>query len=226
MKGAMMDGAAMSAIWVVKLGGSLWNGPALRPWLAALAAERARHIVIVPGGGPFADAVRDAQPVLGYGASAAHRMGILGMEQYGLALLDLEPRLRPSRTMADLADADGTAVWLPATLSADADVEESWDVTSDTLAAWLAERLGAERLVLVKSAPLPPGTADARALARAGIIDPVLPGRMEQLSAEVRCISRDDLQLFLAELRGGPPAGTRLRVEREREAAWPGTSFS
>ena len=221
-----MNGDAMTGVWVVKLGGSLWNGPALRPWLAALAAERTRRIVIVPGGGPFADAVREAQPVLGYGASAAHRMAILGMEQYGLALLDLEPGLQPARTMADLADTHGTAVWLPASLSADADVEESWDVTSDTLAAWLAERLGAERLVLVKSAPLPPETADARALARAGVIDPVLPGRMERLSAEVRCVGRADLPLFVAELRGGPAAGTRLWVEREREAACPGTSYS
>lgn len=215
-----------AAIWVVKLGGSLWNGPALRPWLAALAAERARRIVIVPGGGPFADAVRDAQPVLGYGASAAHRMAILGMEQYGLALLDLEQALQPARTAAGITEASGTTVWLPAALSGDADVEENWDVTSDTLAAWLAERLEAERLVLVKSAPLPPGTADARALARAGVIDPVLPGRMERLSAEVRCVGRDDLPLFVAELRGGPPAGTRLWLEREREAAWPGTSSS
>lgn len=213
-------------IWVVKLGGSLWNGPALRPWLAALAGERARRIVIVPGGGPFADAVRNAQPVLGYGASAAHRMAILGMEQYGLALLDLQPELHPARTVADMMRAGGTAVWLPSALAAEADVEESWDVTSDTLAAWLAERLGAERLVLVKSALLPPGLADARALARAGVIDPVLPGRMARLPAEVRCIGRDDLSLFVAELHGAPPAGTRLRAERKREAACPGTSYS
>ena len=42
----------------------------------------------------------------------------------------------------------------------------------------------------------------------------------------VSCVGRDDLPLFLAELRGGPAAGTRLWVEREREAAWPGTSYS
>ncbi|PWC37868.1 aspartate/glutamate/uridylate kinase [Azospirillum sp. TSO35-2] len=225
--------------WVVKLGGSLWNGDALRPWLAALAAERTEagrtcRIVIVPGGGPFADAVRHAQPVLGYGAAAAHRMAILGMEQYGLALLDLEPGLAPARTVADMTEASGPVVWLPTPLAAEADVAESWDVTSDTLAAWLAGRLEAERLVLVKSAPLPAGSADARALARAGVIDPVLPDLMASLPAEVRCVGCADLPRFIAALRGGRPAGTRLTADApmqqgrrmEPEAAWPGTSFS
>ncbi|ALG74635.1 hypothetical protein VY88_31060 [Azospirillum thiophilum] len=221
----------MNGPWIVKLGGSLWNGDTLRPWLSHLAAERARRIVIVPGGGPFADTVRHAQPVLGYGARAAHRMAILGMEQYGLALLDLEPGLVPARTVADMEAAPGAAVWLPALLAAEADVEESWDVTSDTLAAWLAERLGADRLVLVKSVPLPTETADALALSRIGVIDPVLPNRMGRLSAEVRCVGCDDLPLFATDLRGGTPAGTLLLsaerlADTEPEAAWSGTFSS
>ena len=40
---------------VVKLGGSLSGAPELKAWLAALAGAAGR-VVLVPGGGPFADA--------------------------------------------------------------------------------------------------------------------------------------------------------------------------
>lgn len=64
-----------------------------------------------------------------------------------------------------------------------------------------------------------------------GVIDPVLPNRMGGLSAEVRCVGCDDLPLFAADLRGGPPAGTLLLsaerlTETEPEAAWSGTFSS
>ena len=39
------------------------------------------------------------------------------------------------------------------------DIPESWDVTSDSLAVWLARKLGVPRVLLVKSAALPAGTA-------------------------------------------------------------------
>ncbi len=45
-----------------------------------------------------------------------------------------------------------SAVWLPA--AADPDVEPSWRVTADSLALWLAAKVGAEGILLVKSAPL------------------------------------------------------------------------
>ena len=65
---------------IVKLGGSHSSGPHIRDWLAAIVAE-AGGIVIVPGGGPFADAVRSAQPRMGFDDRAGDAMALLAMEQ-------------------------------------------------------------------------------------------------------------------------------------------------
>lgn len=206
-----MSGIKGSApLWVVKLGGSLWRAPELRRWLEILAAARRLRVVVVPGGGPFADAVRDAQPALGFGDRAAHRMALLAMEQYGTALADLEPRLTPARTPADLRGLPGPTVWMPLPLAEGADMAESWDVTSDSLAVWLAETLGAACAVLVKSASLPDATAPVTRYVADGIVDPALPDRMDRFGGTVWCVSRDDHRRFATALDQGNPCGTRL----------------
>ncbi len=137
-------------ITIVKLGGSLIDAAELRRWLAELA-EAPRHL-IVPGGGPFADTVRQTQAAIGFDDRAAHRMAILAMQQYGLLLASLEPRLRLVETEAEIAAADAAAIWLPwAMIGRDERIEASWDVTSDSLALVLATRLRASRLLLVKA---------------------------------------------------------------------------
>ncbi|NYZ14491.1 aspartate/glutamate/uridylate kinase [Azospirillum sp. RWY-5-1] len=196
--------------WVVKLGGSLWEAPELRLWLDALASARGVRVVVVPGGGPFADTVRAAQPRLGFGDRAAHVMALLAMEQYGTALADLEPRLVTARTRAELDGAVGPAVWLPTPLAADADVAESWDVTSDSLAVWLAQTLDAEAAVLVKSAPLAGEPTSAEAMAAAGVVDPALPGWVDRFRGSVWCVDRDDHRRVAEAMGGGSPVGTRL----------------
>ena len=137
-------------ITIVKLGGSLIEAPELRRWLAELA-EAPRHLV-VPGGGPFADAVRRAQATVGFDELAAHRMAILAMQQFGLLMGSLEPRLRMVETVAEIGSGDSSAIWLPWTMvGRDDSVDASWDVTSDSLAVLLAMRLRVPRLILVKS---------------------------------------------------------------------------
>ncbi|AWJ82171.1 aspartate/glutamate/uridylate kinase (plasmid) [Azospirillum sp. TSH58] len=199
-------------LWVVKLGGSLWRAPELRSWLEILAAARRLRVVVVPGGGPFADAVRDAQPALGFGDRAAHRMALLAMEQYGTALADLEPRLTPARSLADLRGRPSPTVWMPLPLADSADVAESWDVTSDSLAVWLAGALGATCAVLVKSASLPDATVPATRLVAEGVVDPALPGRMARYGGAVWCVSRDDHRRFAKALDQSNPCGTRLTL--------------
>src|SRR5258705_11959872 len=77
---------------VIKLGGSFAFSADLRDWIAAIAGCAGRA-VIVPGGGPFADAVRAAQVRMGFDDRAAHRMGLLAMEQYGCAIKSLHEGL-------------------------------------------------------------------------------------------------------------------------------------
>ena len=163
---------------VVKLGGSHAFAPHLKEWIDAIAAQ-AGNIVVVPGGGPFADAVRDAQPRIGFDDAAAHRMALLAMEQYGCALASLSGAL----VLADSTAAIGRAVkaakvpvWLPTRMALAArEIPWSWDVTSDSLAAWLAGRLGARRLVLVKHVTPAEKSVSTKDLAVRGIVDPAFP---------------------------------------------------
>ena len=77
---------------IVKVGGSLYNTPELQHWLSALAAYSSQQtIVLVPGGGPFADQVRTAQTLHHFNDATAHHMAILSMKQFGLLISALIP---------------------------------------------------------------------------------------------------------------------------------------
>lgn len=186
-----MDPGPGSRLTVVKLGGSLIAADALRPCLAALVA-RLPPCLVVPGGGPFADAVRAAQGRLGLDELAAHRMAILAMQQYGLLLQALEPRLRlieRAEEIAALLEERAAGVWLPwAMVGRDPSIPASWDVTSDSLALVMATRLGAARLLLVKAAAVPDAAASLAELARAGLIDAAFPALRPAFPGEVRIV--------------------------------------
>ena len=163
-------------MWIVKLGGSLTASKHLRAWLATLAS---RHdLVVVPGGGPFAAQVRRVQRDLGFDDATAHELALLAMEQYGRALCALEPGLAPAASLSEiraLAYCGLTPVWLPSALAmAEPDLPRTWDLTSDSLAGWLGERLQAQGLVLIKVAPLRPGPVALDSLIRDAIVDPLL----------------------------------------------------
>jgi aspartokinase-like uncharacterized kinase len=159
---------------VVKLGGSYAFSAALGDWLEILA-RNAGCVVLVPGGGPFADAVREAQPKMGFNDAAAHHMALLAMEQYGRALVSLNETLVLAASVGEirrLTSAQKIPVWAPTRMVLDrTDIPSSWDVTSDSLAAWLARRLSARRLLLIKHFDPPGDPVQADDLVRRGIID-------------------------------------------------------
>jgi 5-(aminomethyl)-3-furanmethanol phosphate kinase len=162
---------------VIKLGGSHVHGPHLKDWLAAIAAE-AGSIVVVPGGGPFADAVRSAQASMGFDDGAAHVMALMAMAQFGRALQSLNPafRLTASRNAISRALKDGKVpVWSPEPMARGEALPESWDLTSDSLAAWLAGVVRADRLVLVKHGRFEAAAYDVHDLVAQGVVDPLFP---------------------------------------------------
>ncbi len=177
-------GGNVSGPIVVKLGGSLfqWAGTDARLRCGALLeilARAGRPVVIVPGGGVFADSVRSAQIRLGLSDPAAHRMALLAMHQMASVIVDLQPG--PSRmilawSLDDLArsiDNGMIPVWQPLPmLDAAPDLPQDWTITSDGLAAWLGAKIGAERVVLVKSVGMTAG-AGAEQLMRDEVVDPM-----------------------------------------------------
>lgn len=209
-------------MWVVKLGGSLFSDPRLRDWLSVLADAGAGRAVIVPGGGPFADQVREAQARWGFPDRAAHRMALQAMAQYGRMLMALEPRLVPAVTAAEARRAlDGSRVpvWLPGdSLGSGYGLAEDWTVTSDTLALWLAEQLGAASLLLVKSIEGFSSPCDLGELKRRGVVDAAFPAHVSGVGRAWWCGPGDAARLARALVGAGSP-GTEIPVGRECCAA-------
>jgi len=140
---------------VIKVGGSLAEDPErLRALCHKLSEIAKKHVIIVvPGGGRFADAVRDVDQRFNLSNGVSHRMAILAMDQFGLLLSDIIPGSRVFRqleTAKELSEAKVAPIFLPSHLMFEEDpLENSWDVTSDSIAAYVAARVHARKVVLV-----------------------------------------------------------------------------
>lgn len=140
---------------VLKIGGRLGRGKHLRALCEEVAAlGRRRRLLIVPGGGVFADAVRRCDERVGLSDTAAHWMAILAMDQYGYLLVDSIPGSTAVRSLEEAraaANEGGVPVLLPYDLVKRVDaLPHSWSVTADSIAAWVAGLAGAGTLVLLK----------------------------------------------------------------------------
>ena len=208
---------------VVKVGGGLGRGAgdeALRALCRALGELGKRHpLLIVPGGAWFADAVREADRRFALPATTSHRMAVLGMEQLGWLLSELIPGA--VRCAQPRVDAAGTTVLLPARLALD-ELPASWQVTSDSIAAWVAGQAGADRLVLVKEVDglFAQWPAHGEALARLTVaelgalrpagVDEHLPAVLERATFETWVISGRDPERLVELLEQGTTVGTRV----------------
>lgn len=145
---------------VVKIGGGLLGTPgALEQVCNAVAAMRRREpVVVVPGGGPLADAVRELDRRVGLSADAAHWMALLAMDQYAHLLAERIPGARLLEEPGSIAGmlAEGAVVVLAPSrwLRAADTLPHTWDATSDSVAAFVAGALDAVRLDLVKPAEI------------------------------------------------------------------------
>ena len=194
-------------MWVVKLGGSLTEQPPeaspLRDWLSMLAQAGAGRVVIVPGGGRFADAVRQAQAQWRFDDLAAHNMAVLAMAQTAHLLCGLNPALQRCDREAELSavlQQGAVAVWSPIELQRDrADEDTTWDATSDSIALGLALRRRATRLVVVKSCAVDL-SASLEQLSAGGIVDRGFAARARGASLHIRVVGQTQRELIRGEL--------------------------
>jgi aspartokinase-like uncharacterized kinase len=185
---------------VVKIGGSLTESGAAAALMRGLVARRPRRMVVVPGGGDFADTVRCTQHRHGVSEPAAHHMALLAMHMSAIMLAEFAPGGVVAESPHEFASAwqrDLTPIWAPERMTrAASGIPASWDVTSDSLAAWLAAEIGAARLLVVKSCPVPEEMgSEAIALAAAGIVDRRFPEFVAAASFAWRVVSGPDAAL-------------------------------
>jgi 5-(aminomethyl)-3-furanmethanol phosphate kinase len=137
---------------VVKIGGGLLRDEGIdglrRACAEAGELASQRPVLVVPGGGPFADAVRAVDTQVGLADEVAHELALQAMDQLGAMLRELLPGAEP---LTDLVAprALGLLEAAPA-FTGRPDIPASWAVTSDSLAVLAAGAIGAEEAVLLK----------------------------------------------------------------------------
>ena len=140
---------------MIKIGGSLSEKPQVLKTLGVELSSLAKkhRFVVVPGGGSFADAVRIMDERFQLPAVISHRMAILAMDQFGLLLSQVIPESKTScslKTAKEIGSGGQTAIMLPSkTLFASDPFKPSWDVTSDSIAAYIAFKLKADKAIFV-----------------------------------------------------------------------------
>ena len=214
-RAASVPRAPTARLIVVKLGGSVVRSGALASWLEVIAEART-PVVIVPGGGALADEVRSCQQQLGFGEASAHRMALLAMDQLAWAVAGVRPGIEVGTTEEVLRAILGrglVAVWAPSGLIAErTDIEATWRLTSDSLALWLAGKLGAEHCYLIKSVAAARGTRSAHALAADGVVDEAFPAMLADTGVRAAMFGQGD-QPALAEALAGDATQAGLLIE-------------
>ena len=162
-------------MWIVKIGGSLINSCNLAETVTRLADHGAGNMVIVPGGGIFADQVRYLQKELRIDDTTAHCLALRAMEQFGSMLTSFDPRLHAANSVNAINEwiaRNEIPVWFPYDMIAgNPSVKSSWDITSDSLALWLAQVMNCQNLVLLKSTEPENKNYSAGYLSQFGFLD-------------------------------------------------------
>lgn len=201
-------------MWVIKLGGSVTHHESLLQWLKLVARWGDGKVIIVPGGGVYADAVRDFQhmrsglPNGHISDRQAHALAIYAMDQMARSLVAMAPELALVRNPLDIAESGWQhrgLIWLPSemtlnpTLWAETPLAENWETTSDSLAAWLAGQLDACHLLLVKSDDRlleKKAEVSLSELQAAGILDQGLSCILPQARFKTWVVHQNRYQLF------------------------------
>ena len=164
---------------VVKIGGSLLDLPDLPQRFEMLRRRwREQLLVILVGGGRAADLVRNFDRRFGLDETQGHWLAVRAMQLNTYLLAPILPDCRivtdhreykAARHLANILLIDPLA-WLERDEAAGVAVPHCWTFTSDSIAAHLANRLGAAKLTLLKSAT-PPNENNMQAASACGLVD-------------------------------------------------------
>jgi aspartokinase-like uncharacterized kinase len=198
---------------IVKVGGSLLEYdhlvPALRKWLAAQSPD---VNVLIVGGGPLADLIRQADARFAIGEESSHWLcvNLLSITARMLAavlsdaeLIESYDRLQHvlSSHQQHRDSAPATVIFTPEDFLRRSEphvlgqpLPHNWTVTTDSIAARLAHAVGADELVLLKSAD-PPQPHTCQAAGEGDFADAHFPIAAQSLP-RVRCVNLRDSGLL------------------------------
>ena len=137
-------------MWVLKIGGSWITNPNLTTLLKTLDKKKKGKMIIVAGGGCFADSVRFAFKKTKMSEKIANTLALKSTEIFCSYLKDINKKLY--LTTNQRFRENSLNVWLPSLiLSNEKSFKKNWNSTSDSVAAWLSTNIKAEGLVFIKS---------------------------------------------------------------------------
>ncbi len=111
-----------------------------------------QKIILIPGGGTFANFIRKVYNELKFTEEIAHFMGIISMNYNGLELSNKFPNLQVIESYEKLKEkSNAFCIFLPYKYLKEKDkLPHSWDVTSDSITLFLAKELGLNECFLIK----------------------------------------------------------------------------
>lgn len=210
-------------MWVVKLGGSLLGSHELQKWLDTLVEISDGKVLIVPGGSVFADAVRLAQQRSHIDDATAHHLALLAMDQFGLLLAGMNPNLVTASSELEIAERGWqhrAIVWLPSHMvMADENIAKNWQVTSDSLSVWIASKISAEQLLIVKSVSLTSQSSviDLQTLIDTEVLDQAFAAFVENASFGCWILHKTQHHLLAQGLDAGQLTENALKLVKRTE---------
>lgn len=143
-------------MWILKIGGSWITSNHLNELIDLLKKKAlAENLILVVGGGCFADSVRWAFKKKKMSMKTANYLALKSTEIFAYMLKEIDQDIQLIKNIKSLKKKGNLKVWLPSKLLKDEpSFLKNWDSTSDSVAAWLYETLNAKGLLFIKSLKL------------------------------------------------------------------------
>ena len=136
-------------MWIIKIGGSWIKNANLKKLIKLLANIKNQNLIIVPGGGIFADAVREASKLNNLSENKSHFLALKSTEIFGHMIKSFEKRIHLTKSIDNFKEKN---LWLPSKiLKNEQSFINNWESTSDSVATWLYSRITSRGLIIVKS---------------------------------------------------------------------------
>lgn len=133
--------------WVIKIGGSLFPQHA-KKLIEGLTSE---NVIIICGGGEFANQIREYDKLFGFSDTAAHESAIMCMDITGRLLSDICDNAEATydlKTAKKILKKGKIPILLPSRLLHYVDpLEHSWNVTSDSISFYISQMIQAKLLI-------------------------------------------------------------------------------
>lgn len=182
-------------MWVLKIGGSWITNPKLKTLIRRLEKKKKGKIIIVAGGGCFADSVRFAFKKTKMSEKLANTLALKSTEIFCSYLKDINKKLYLT---TDKRFKDNSLnVWLPSViLSNEKSFKRNWDSTSDSVAAWLSDKIKADGLVFIKSLKKFEKINKLADLQKKNIIDKNTSTYLKSFKGEIKITGLDILKIL------------------------------